>query len=80
MPRRLAVAVAFVVFAVCLIAGLEADNTFAETITRALEGLLVTLVIGLIVGAMAGKMLDENVKRSIENSEISEAKPDPKDR
>ena len=80
MPRRMAVAVAMVVFAVCLIAGLEADNTFYETVRRALIGMLVTLVIGLVVGAMGQKMLDENVKQFAEKSPFPEANPEADDR
>lgn len=80
MPRRLAAAVALVVFAVCLLCGMEAGNTFAETVMRALEALVVTLVIGLVVGVMAQKMLEENSKELEKNLEISPAKTEPNDR
>ena len=80
MPRRMAVALAMVVFAVCLIAGLEADNTFAFTVRRALIAMFVTLVVGLIVGTMGQKMLEESVKASSEKSEVPEAETEPKDR
>jgi NhaP-type Na+/H+ or K+/H+ antiporter len=80
MPRRMAVAVAMVVFAVCLVAGLEADNTFAETVRRALIGMFATLVIGLVVGVMGQKMLEENVKQSVEKSDFPEANPEADDR
>jgi uncharacterized membrane protein len=76
----MAVAVAMVVFAVCLIAGLEADNTFADTVRRALVGMFATLVIGLVVGVMGQKMLEENVKQSVEKSDFSEANPEADDR
>jgi hypothetical protein len=62
MPQRIAAALAMIVFAVCLLAGLNAGNPFVTVITRALLAMLVTLVIGLIVGSMAQKMLDENLK------------------
>lgn len=80
MPRRLAVAVALVVFALCLACGMAADNSFNETVSRALKAMFATLVVGLIVGAMAQKMLEENLKDLATKSEISEAKPRPKDR
>ena len=80
MPRRLAVAVALVVFAVCVLAGMEAGNTFAETVRRALIGMFVTMVIGLVVGVMAQKMLDENAKQLEKSPEISETKVEPKGR
>lgn len=80
MSRRLAVVVSLVVFAVCLLSGMEAGNTFAETLRRALVGMLGTLVVGLVVGAMAQKMLDENAKQMEKKTEISESKVEPKGR
>jgi NhaP-type Na+/H+ or K+/H+ antiporter len=73
MPQRLAAVMALIAFAVCLVAGVEADNTFSTTVLRALTAMLVTLVVGLIIGAMAQKMLDENLEPA-KKSEI-EAKP-----
>ena len=64
MENRMAAACAFLVFTVCLVVGLGADNTFATTVERALAAMAVTLVIGLVVGAMARKMLEENVEIS----------------
>ena len=80
MPRRLAVAVALVVFAVCLLCGMAAENSFAETVRRALIAMFVTLVVGLVVGAMGQKMLEENVAALEKKSQDSEAKPDGGDR
>lgn len=80
MPRRLAVAVALLVFAVCLVSGIAADNTFAETVRRALIGMFVTLVVGLIVGAMGQKMLEESVAAPGQKSQDSEAKAKAGDR
>lgn len=79
MPRRLAVAVAFIVFSVCLICGMMADNTFVGTLERALKAMFVTLIVGLVIGAMGQKMLEENVKQMAKQSENSE-KQEPKDR
>ena len=63
MPQRLAASMALLVFAVCLIiGGIQTDNPFATTVTRALLAMAGTFVIGLIVGAMGQKMIDENMK------------------
>jgi len=61
MVRRLASAMSLLVFAVCLIAGIEADNPLATTLSRALVAMAGTMVVALIVGAMGKKMLDEHV-------------------
>ena len=74
MTRRIAGIGALLVFAVAVMAGLEADNTFSTTISRALVAMGVTLVVGLIVGAMAQAMFDENRKIPKEKREISHAK------
>lgn len=79
MPRRLAVAVALIAFAVCLICGLMAENSFVETVRRGLIAMFVTLAVGLVIGAMGQKMLEENVKQMAKKSESSE-KQEPKDR
>ena len=80
MPRRLAVAVALLAFTVCVICGMAAENSFAETLRRALIAMFVTLAVALIVGFMGQKMLEENVKTLMKKSEVSETKPEPKDR
>lgn len=80
MPRRLAAVIALVVFAVCVLAGMAAGNTFAETLRRALIGMFGTLVVGLVVGGMAQKMLDENAKQMEKKPEVSETKVEPKGR
>src|SRR3954470_20060036 len=61
MVRRLASAMSLLVFAVCLIAGIEADNPLSTTLSRALVAMAGTMVVALIVGAMGQKMLDEHV-------------------
>ncbi|MCC6240755.1 MAG: hypothetical protein IT448_10700 [Phycisphaerales bacterium] len=58
--RRLAAALALIAFALALVAGLEAGNTFSTTVTRALIAMVATFAIGLIIGAMARRMLEEN--------------------
>jgi hypothetical protein len=71
---------AMLVFAVCLLAGMAAENTFSTTLSRALVAMVGTLVVGLIVGAMAQKMLDENLRAERKKMEIPESKPAEKDR
>ncbi|QOV91609.1 hypothetical protein [Humisphaera borealis] len=63
MPRRLAASLALLVFAICLIVGMESGNTLSTILSRALVAMLGTLVISLIVGTMAERMLEENVAR-----------------
>lgn len=60
MSKRLAAAAALIVFAVCLISGMQAGNTFGTTVGRATLAMLVTLVIGLVAGAMLERSLDEH--------------------
>jgi hypothetical protein len=50
-----------IAFAVCLVAGLEADNPLGTILARSLVAMAGTLVVGLVVGAMAQKMLDEHL-------------------
>ena len=68
------------VFAICLLCGVAARNSFEEILIRALEAMFATLVVGLIVGAMAQKMLEENLAQIAKKSEISEAKSPAADR
>ena len=83
MVRRLAATMALVAFAVSIVAGWEAENTFATIVSKALLALVVTFVVGLVVGTMAQKMLDENMAaagRAANKSGIPEAKTDAGDR
>ncbi len=61
MPRRIAASMALVAFAVCILVGLQAGNTFGTILSKALLALVGTFVLGLVIGLMAQKMLDENV-------------------
>ncbi|HEY8667445.1 MAG TPA: hypothetical protein VIL86_12315 [Tepidisphaeraceae bacterium] len=81
MPARIAAALAILVFAMCLlVGGLQADNTLATTILRALCAMGGTFVVGLVVGSMAQKMLDENLKKHEKKLQNSEAESATKDR
>ena len=62
MSRRLAAATSLVAFALCLLAGIAAENTLSTTLSRALVAMVGTLVVGLVVGAMGQRMLEENVE------------------
>jgi NhaP-type Na+/H+ or K+/H+ antiporter len=74
MSKRIAAAMSLVVFAACLVAGLQADNTLSTTLWRALIGMGGTLLIGLVLGAMTQKMLDENLAaRRKEAEEVAAA-------
>lgn len=61
MVKRLAGAMSLLAFAVCLVAGIEADNPPATILSKALVAMAGTFVVGLVVGAMAQKMLDEHL-------------------
>jgi hypothetical protein len=79
MVRRMAATMALVAFAVCIMAGYQAENPFSTIVSKALFALAVTFVVGLVVGTMAQKMLDENIAhaaRSANKSGNPEAKTD----
>jgi hypothetical protein len=63
MARRLAASLSLLVFAICLIVGIDSGNPLATILSRGLFAMLGTLVISLIVGTMAQRMLDENLSR-----------------
>ena len=77
MVRRIAASMALVAFAVCLVMGLRADNTFATILSNALLAMGGTFAVGLVVGAMAQKMVDENVAAgaAADSGVESKAKP-----
>jgi len=62
MSNRIAATLSLVAFGMCLLIGIQAQNSFATTIQRALVAMAGTYVIGLIVGAMGQRMIDENLK------------------
>ena len=61
MVRRVAGSLALLVFAVCLMAGLAAGNTFATILSSALLAMGATFFVGLVIGAMAQRMLSDSV-------------------
>jgi FtsH-binding integral membrane protein len=62
VPRRFAAVCALVVFALCLVLGMRAQNTFSTTVSRAMLAMAGTFVVGLVLGSVAQRMLDENLK------------------
>jgi hypothetical protein len=66
VPRRFAAVCALVVFSLCLLLGIGAENTFSTTVSRALVAMAGTFVVGLVLGSVAQKMLDENLKNEEE--------------
>lgn len=81
MVTRIAASMALLAFSLCLIVGgLEAENTFATTVSRALAAMAGTLVIGLILGAMGRKMLEENLKSGEKSKNDSTPRPKATDK
>jgi len=81
MPVRLAAILALLVFAGCLLIGaLEAQNTFATTVWRALVAMFGTFVIGLIVGHMGQRMLQESAPVQSPKTGESATEPAKSDR
>jgi hypothetical protein len=75
MPKRLAAICALLVFALCLLLGMGAKNTFTTTVTRAMVAMTCTFAIGLLIGGAAQKMLDENLQS--EEQKLKDAAPAP---
>jgi hypothetical protein len=71
MTRRIAASFGLIVFAMCLVEGLRAENPFGTVVLRALLGLVVTFGVGLILGVMAEKMLKENLEPSEKSEKTS---------
>ena len=66
MSRRIAGVLALIAFALCLVEGLRAENSFATVLGRSLLALVVTLAIGLVIGAMAKKMIADGTSSARE--------------
>ena len=80
MARKIAAASALIVFAISVLLGLNAQNTFSTTLVRALQAMGVTFILGLILGAMTEKMVEENLSVSGKKIKNSEVKPGAEDR
>jgi hypothetical protein len=68
MTRQIAGTVSLIVFAMCLVEGLRAENPFTTVVSRALLALVVTFVVGMVIGLMATRMLKES-GASVQNVE-----------
>ena len=79
MARKIAGASALVAFAICLVLGIAAGNTFATTVSRGLAAMAGTFVVGLVLGGVGEKMYAEHVQ-SREKLENSKAKITTNDR
>ena len=64
MAARIASALALLVFAMSLLLGMQAENTFATTVSRALFAMMVTFIIGLVVGGMFDRMARERAEQN----------------
>ena len=80
MAQKIAASSALLVFAVSVLLGLSAENTFSTTLSRALLAMGGTFVIGLVIGAMADRMIAENLSVSEKKIKNSEAKTGTLDR
>lgn len=80
MARKIAASSALLVFAISVLLGLGASNTFSTTLSRALLAMGGTFVIGLVIGAMADRMIAENLSPAEKKLKNSEAKTGTLDR
>ena len=80
MTRRIAATLALIVFALCLVMGIVAENDLGTTLSRGLKAMFATFFIGLALGAMAQRMLDENLSDLEKKKEIEESNSTPQDR
>ena len=62
MQQKIAGSLALIAFALCLLVGAQAGNSFSTTLLRAMGAMVGTYVVGFTLGAAAQKMLDENLK------------------
>jgi NhaP-type Na+/H+ or K+/H+ antiporter len=69
MAQRIAAASALLVFAVAILLGLQAQNSFSTTISRALLAMATTFAIGLVIGLMAQKMSEEKLRQNLSAAE-----------
>jgi uncharacterized transporter YbjL len=67
MAQRIAACCSLLVFAVSILLGLQAENSFSTTLSRALLALAATYVVGLVIGTMAQKMAEEKSGQDLSN-------------
>jgi len=71
MVTRIAGGSALVGFAIAILLGLTANNTFATTVWRALVTMAGTFAVGLVLGAMLDRMAQESQTLRNEKKEKS---------
>ena len=69
MAVRIASALALTVFAMSLLLGMRAENTFATTVSRSLIAMMVTFIIGLVVGGMFDRMSRERADQDRQSAQ-----------
>jgi threonine/homoserine/homoserine lactone efflux protein len=80
MARKIAAASALLVFAISLLLGMSAQNTFSTTVVRALQAMGATFLLGLVLGAMTDRMVRENLSVTVQKNKNSEMKSGAEDR
>lgn len=80
MIQRFAAIIALIAFAICLLQGLAADNTFATTVRRAMLAMAGSFVIGLVIGYMGQLMLHDTPNTNTQKLENSATKLNSSDR
>jgi predicted MFS family arabinose efflux permease len=65
MARKIAACCSLLVFAVSILLGLQAENSFSTTLSRALLAMAATFAVGLVIGTMAQKMSEEKSARDL---------------
>lgn len=71
MVQQIAATLSLIAFSVCLLIGrMEAGNSFATTVWRAVVAMIVTLFVGTVLGMMAKAMVEETVKKEKEKEKV----------
>jgi len=65
ISKRIAAICSLLAFSLSVIVGIEAGNSFATTVQRALIAMVGTLVIGLVIGTMLHRMIEENLQNEL---------------
>ena len=80
MPKQFAAILALIAFALTVVVGVQAGNSFTTTLFRALVAMAGSYVIGLILGFALQRMLEDNLKAQQQKSKDLQPQPQPKDR
>lgn len=80
LARRIAATTSLIAFALSLVVGMQAGNTFSTTVVRALAAMGCTFLLGLLLGAMADRMLEENAVATEKKLKDLQSEPAAEDR